>query len=397
MNEFYLYKQQSNFEQELGRLKASNLNDTTKKQIEHFARFRIAKGSTKLRIVKCMWCVRLMSSWLGVDYDKATKEDIITLISKLDSMDYAEHTRYDFKVVLKMFYKWLLGNDEDFPAVIKWLKPKLKNGKHKLPEELLSVEEVEKLAASASNSRDKALILILYESGCRIGELMYLKIRNIQFDNYGAILLVNGKTGSRRVRVIASVQVLSQWLAEHPDKDNPGAYVWSARLERYAQKPCSYASILATLERIRVKSGVRKRVYPHLFRHSRATALATKLTEAQMKEYFGWTQSSEMAATYVHLSGRDVDSTLLQMYSLKDKPIEKETKLDVHICQRCKEKNSPSQTFCGRCGNPLDEKKLLLDPNKQANDLMNALFQRPEIKEYIAKKVIELGLDKQLN
>ena len=119
MNEFYMYKQQSNFEQELDRLKASSLNETTKKQIENFARFRIAKGSTKLRIVKCMWCVRLMSGWLGVDFDKASKEDIITLISKIDSMDYSEHTRYDFKVVLKMFYKWLLGNDED---VLKMLK-----------------------------------------------------------------------------------------------------------------------------------------------------------------------------------------------------------------------------------------------------------------------------------
>jgi len=71
-----------------------------------------------------------------------------------------------------MFYKWLLGNDEEFPPVIKWLKPRLKNEKHKLPEELLTVEEVQLLANATTNPRDKALILILYESGCRIGELL---------------------------------------------------------------------------------------------------------------------------------------------------------------------------------------------------------------------------------
>ena len=115
-----------------------------------------------------------------------------------------------------------------------------------------------------------------------------------------------------------------------------------------------------------------------------------------MKEYFGWTQGSDMAATYVHLSGRDVDSTLLQMYSLKEKQEDKTAKLDVKICRRCKERNSPAQEFCGKCGNPLDETKLIVDGNKQASDLMNALCQDPETKEFLAKKTLALGLDKMV-
>jgi len=396
MNEFTIYKHQTNFEKELGRLRASALPTKTKKQIEDFAHIRLAKGSSKLRVVKCMWCVRYLAGWLGKDFSEATKEDLIELVSSMDSKDYSDYTVYDFKIVLKTFYKWLKGEDEEFPEVIKWLKPRLRNEKHKLPEELLTVEEVEKLANATTNPRDKALILVLYESGCRIGELLYLKLKNVQFDNYGAVLLVNGKTGSRRVRVIASVQVLGQWLQEHPDKDNPNAPLWPSRLGRYEPIPVSYPSVLAMLERVKKVSGVKKRIYPHLFRHSRATALASKLTEAQMKEYFGWTQCSDMAAIYVHLSGRDVDSTLLQMYSLKEQPVEKEPKLDIKICHRCKERNSPGQSFCGRCGNPLDERKLLIDYNGQANELMNALFQDPEVKEFLAKKVIAMGLDKNL-
>ncbi|MBI5229513.1 tyrosine-type recombinase/integrase [Candidatus Micrarchaeota archaeon] len=396
MNDFVLYKHQNDFDRALKVLHASKLPSNTKKQIEDFARIRLAKGSTKLRVVKCMWCIRYMAEWLGKDFKKATKEDLIDLIMCLDSKPYAEYTKYDLKIVLKMFYKWLLGKDEDVPKIIKWLKPRLKNEKHKLPEELLTVEEVEKLANATTNARDKALILVLYESGCRIGELLYLKLKNVQFDNYGAILLVNGKTGSRRVRVIVSVQLLSLWLQEHSDKENPEAYLWPGRLGRYNGVPCSYPSVLAMLASAKKATGIRKRVHPHLFRHSRATALACKLTEAQMKEYFGWAQGSEMASTYVHLSGRDVDSTLLQMYSLKDQPVEKEVKLDVLVCPRCKERNSPTQAFCGKCGNPFDERKLLIDYNKQGNDLMNALFQDPEVTDFIAKKVIAMGLDKQL-
>ena len=337
-----------------------------------------------------------MSEWLGKDFRQATQDDLLDLVSLIDAKNYAEYTKYDFKVVLKMFYKWLLGKDEDFPKVIKWLKPRLKGGKFKLPEELLTVEEVEKLAGACTNARDKALVLILYESGCRIGELMYLKLKNVQFDNYGAVLLVNGKTGSRRVRIIATVQVLTQWLQEHPDKGNPNAPLWPARLGHYVAEPCSYPSILAMLKRTMKAAKIQKRVYPHLFRHSRATALASKLTEAQMKEYFGWTQGSDMAATYVHLSGRDVDSTLLQMYSLKEKQEDKTAKLDVKICRRCKERNSPAQEFCGKCGNPLDELKLVADSYKHASDLLDSLCKDPETKEFLAKKTLALGLGDQV-
>ncbi len=396
MNEYVMYKSQTNFEKALGVLKTSALPAKAKKQIEDFARMRLAKGSGKLRVVKCMYCVRFLAQWLNKDFSKATKTDLIRLVTEIDSKNYSEYTRYDFKVVLKMFYKWLLGKDEDFPKVIKWLKPKLGNKAHKLPEELLTVEEAQKLANSTTNARDKALILALYESGCRIGELLYLKLKNVQFDNYGVVLIVNGKTGSRRVRIIASAQVLGQWLQEHPDKDNPDAPLWPARLARYQPVPCSYPSILAMLKRVSKASGIKKRIYPHLFRHSRATSLASKLTEAQMKEYFGWTQGSEMAATYVHLSGRDVDSTLLQMYSMKDKPIEKEPKLDLKICNRCKERNSPTQSFCGKCGNPFDERLVLNDPNKAANGMMNVLIQDPEVKALLVKKMLEMGLDKEL-
>jgi len=49
--------------------------------------------------------------------------------------------------------------------------------------------------SSAINPRDKAFISLLYESGCRIGELLNLKIKNVEFDANGAVLIVNVKTG----------------------------------------------------------------------------------------------------------------------------------------------------------------------------------------------------------
>lgn len=251
------------------------------------------------------------------------------------------------------------------------------------------------MAEAANCLRDKAFIMALYESGCRIGEILSLRMKNVSFDEYGAILRVTGKTGDRRVRIIMAAPVLGSWIDNHPAKKDPEAALWPQSATNYSdtQKYLRYGSIYVLIKSLAEKAGIRKRIHAHLFRHFRATALANKLTESQMKEYFGWTQGSEMASTYVHLSGRDVDSALLQVYSLKDKIVE-EVKLNIKTCLRCKEKNSPSQSFCGKCGNPLDEKNLLVDPNRKPNELMNALIEDEEVKNLLLKKIVEKGLDK---
>ncbi|MFQ5406020.1 MAG: tyrosine-type recombinase/integrase [Candidatus Micrarchaeia archaeon] len=299
-----------------------------------------------------------------------------------------------------MFYKWLKGDDETFPPEIAWLKPKLKNNARKLPEELLTQDEVLRIAQAAVNARDKALVLVLYESGCRIGEILSLRIKNVLFDQYGAILRVTGKTGDRRVRIISSAPALSSWVENYSKSKEPEAPLWPSLATNYPQKnqPMEHRSVLVTLKRSTEKAGIKKRVYPHLFRHSRATFLAEKLTEAQMKEYFGWVQSSEMAATYVHLSGRDVDNALLALQGLVKSEDKKEEQFKVCFCPRCKEKNSPSAKFCLRCGTPMKEQiaAQVEDEKKVGDNLLNQLMKNVEFKEFLFKKVVELGLEKTL-
>ena len=69
---------------------------------------------------------------------------------------------------------------------------------------------------AANSIRDKALIACLYEGGFRIGELGGLSLGDVTFDRYGAMVIVNGKTGMRRVMLIFAMPYLSQWLESHP-------------------------------------------------------------------------------------------------------------------------------------------------------------------------------------
>ncbi|MCM1986031.1 tyrosine-type recombinase/integrase [Methanococcoides seepicolus] len=138
---------------------------------------------------------------------------------------------------------------------------------------------------TASNNRDRALIAILYDSGCRICEIGNLKIKHIVFDQYGGTIHVDGKTGRRRVRIISSCPYLASWLEIHPYREDPESYVWINIGVCTHNKHMTYNAFAAVIKRLSKKAGIKKRVHPHLFRHSRSTELAQHLTQAQMESH----------------------------------------------------------------------------------------------------------------
>lgn len=119
------------------------------------------------------------------------------------------------------------------------------------------------------------------------------------------------------------------------------------------------------------RAGIKKKIFPHLFRHSRATHLAKDLTEQEMKIFFGWTPRSNMTSVYVHLSGQDVEDKLLAIKGLKEEHNKKKEVLKVMICPFCSVKNSGTNKFCSNCSRPLrDEDKInLIKAKDKAMDI----------------------------
>ena len=98
----------------------------------------------------------------------------------------------------------------------------MNNSRRILPEEILNEGEVEALIKAAESSRDKAFVSMLFDLDSRPGEFLSLQRKNIGFDKLGGFVMVEGKMGPRRQRLIISVPFVAKWLEEHPDK-NPEA------------------------------------------------------------------------------------------------------------------------------------------------------------------------------
>ncbi len=372
------------------KLAKKELPERSYRLLEDFKKKLLSEGISKLRIVRYIGLLRKIYSLAPREFDEWDEKYIIEVLAKLEESDYKNSTKNEFKKAMKRFIKFYYGKKSDLLDYVKQGRKK----DSKIPE-VLREEDILKLIEIADNVRDKAMIAVCYEAGLRIGELAGLRIRDIEFysNSTGEIrakIKVNGKTGERVIPIVMSVPYLRRWLDEHPFRDDPSAYVFCSLARINYGGIISYQKLYEKFIKLGKKAGLKIRLHPHVLRHSRATVLANHLTEAQMCEFFGWVQGSDMPRIYVHLSGRDVEKSILRLYGLETEEQEKEVEVKPRKCPRCGYLNAPTDFYCGRCALILDESKrveLEMEEMKFMKEVMDMMDPETIRK---AKEMVEL-------
>ena len=122
-------------------------------------------------------------------------------------------------------------------------------------------------------------------------------------------LFLRGYKGERTVPLSFSSFYLRRYLDASPRLAREGV-LFGLRRE----------GLKMVVRRSAVRAQLGKRVYPYLFRHSRITELANRLTELQLKKFAGWEYDSAMVRNYTHLDVSDLDRVVpdrLRVSSLK--------------------------------------------------------------------------------
>lgn len=377
------------------RLELQQITSKNKKLIISFLDRLAAEGITKTRQLKYLYTLTNISKILKKDFPVATKQDIIKLCREINNSEYAEWTKHDYMVAIKRFYKWLREEEgqnldrRQYPDEVKWIIPKVSNGRKKLPNELLTIEDIKKLADCTNNLRDRAFVLLLYESGARIGEVLNLRLKDVEPDKYGAKITLDGKTGQRKIRLIASTPALNLWLERgHPDKDNKNSMLFCGLWAKKKAMDVEYQTFRLMLADLAKKAGITKPINPHHFRHSRATELSKNFTEAQLCQYMGWEIGSGVAATYIHLSGRDMDDAILKLNGLAGE-VPEASKFKATKCPRCGIMNSPESKACPHCGIPLDIQSVM-EYEKTSKETLKTVDNKETI-ELLSKQVLALA------
>jgi len=165
---------------------------------------------------------------------------------------------------------------------------------------VLSEEEVRKIIQSIDNLKHRCMILTAYSAGLRVGELLNLKIVDIDSDR----MLINVRQGKgRKDRVtILSVKLLGM-LRQYYRQYHPYRYLF----EGVAGGKYGVRSIQNILRRATERAKIQKRVTMHTLRHSFATHLLEHNTDLRyIQELLGHV-NPKTTQIYTHITTRGLD------------------------------------------------------------------------------------------
>jgi site-specific recombinase XerD len=122
-------------EKDLERIKKSDINEENKVLILKFHEYSIANGLSKAGLRNQLWCLYSLARLIDKPFTQLTKEDVVKLVSQIESKYNSEKTKVALKAKLKQFFRWL-KNSDNWPEEVKWIKARIKECNKKLPEEL---------------------------------------------------------------------------------------------------------------------------------------------------------------------------------------------------------------------------------------------------------------------
>ena len=146
--------------------------------------------------------LRRFGVYINKEYLEANLSDAEGFIERYSSC--SQSVLNSIAKTLKCFYAWLAKREKlDFNEIVETLE-NMKFDKCMIERldqnKLLDDSDILKLINSADLARDKALISILAESGCRVGELIDLNVGNISFDSSDfRTKLIGTNVGNRKV------------------------------------------------------------------------------------------------------------------------------------------------------------------------------------------------------
>lgn len=154
------------------------------------------------------------------------------------------------------------------------------------PREPLSNMELEIVRDACENYRDKAMIELFYSTGCRLSEMVNLKISDIDFASKEVHLFGKGSKHRTSYLNAKAEYMLKKYFELERSKESISDSVFVIFRKPY--NGMHKGAIYARVKAIQKRSGIERSLFPHLLRHTMATdALNRGMNVAEVKEILG--------------------------------------------------------------------------------------------------------------
>ena len=331
------------------------------------------------RIANYADCIgRILEIYDEKNISEWTREDIEFIHKTIADSNYENSVKKDTLTALKRICHYALHEDiadkakgKDYDELVAWITPgSFRDRYQKIqPKDLLTDEEMLQLIQAAKRmggkyvKRNIAIIFVLLEGAYRPGELLDIRISGVEFEKDFVRIHTTGKTGPKSLTLVASFDPIKEWLAEHPYSDNPNAFLF---YHDNKDGLIPYHRLSELIKKSKEISGIKKRVWPYLFRHTALTAYSKKLGNVA-KIYGNWSRGSNMLAVYEHLANSDQEDAILKLHGLKKEDTNKSI-LFSKACPNCHLQNSSDKHHCMACGKELSEDLVKAKTAKREKD-----------------------------
>lgn len=242
----------------------------------------------------CAYFKDYMYHFLNVSLFEISTEQINSYILQLIRNEGISASQQNQRINAIKFYYEKVEHDERRIFMID--RPRKK---HALPS-VLSKQEIQQIIKNCSNLKHKCILSLIYSAGLRRSELINLKISDIQSDR-GLIRIENAKGGKDRFSLL-STPLLEQ-LREYYRQFKPQNWLFEGPV---AGNQYSATSIAKILSEASWKAGIRRRVTPHMLRHSFATHILEQGTDLRYIQELLGHGSSKTTEIHTHVSRQHI-------------------------------------------------------------------------------------------
>lgn len=253
----------------------------------------------------------------GYNFLEVEYKDIRQFFNYMDSLKLSKNTISRKISSLRNFYKYLARNN-----YIKYNPFSLTKGpkKDKLLPKFLYYNELEEMFNVCDTTtfyglRDRLILEILYATGIRVGELEYMKIKDINF--YENTIKILGKGNKERIVYFGEYtrEILDLYLKQRTDKNE--YLLINNHKERLTSRGIRYI-----LNKIIAKTSIETKISPHMLRHTFATHMLNEGCDLlSVQELLGH-ESLRATQVYTHVTNDRLKDVYLKTHPRNKKRID---------------------------------------------------------------------------
>lgn len=231
--------------------------------------------------------------------DTSTFEKILGHLKQMKN--YSNNTLNKFIDLIKMIIRHNV--DREIIAYNKLLNLK------KLPKDVAKIETIafddiklifqylENLPDTKFNLRNKLFMMLFFETGIRLNELLNIEVKNIDLENNSIFLSYTKSKKSRNIDFFAQTK---ETLIKYLDRIAPKKYLF-INLNNNNQDKMKKITIYNFIDKIKSELNISSNISPHKWRHTLATALMNNNVNMRIIQDVMGHSSLNTTEKYLHI------------------------------------------------------------------------------------------------